>query len=47
MLAVRAIERFLGEGRDVFTHLNNDAHGHAVRGALELKRLLGDVGPSS
>jgi uncharacterized protein YecE (DUF72 family) len=45
MLAVRVIERFLGEGRDVFAYFNNDMQGHAVRDALELKRLLGDMGP--
>jgi uncharacterized protein YecE (DUF72 family) len=45
MLAVRVIERFLGEGRDVYAYFNNDEQGHAIRDALALKRLLGDLGP--
>lgn len=28
-------------GRDVFAYFNNDGHGHAVRNALALRRLLG------
>jgi len=41
MLAVRVIERFLGEGRDVYAYFNNDRQGYAVLDALELGRLLG------
>jgi uncharacterized protein YecE (DUF72 family) len=28
-------------GRTVFAYFNNDGHGHAVRNALTLRRLLG------
>jgi uncharacterized protein YecE (DUF72 family) len=45
MLAVRVIERFLGDGLDVYAYFNNDAEGRAVQDAQELKRLLGDAGP--
>jgi len=30
------------QGRGVYAYFNNDIHGHAVAGALELKRLVGD-----
>jgi uncharacterized protein YecE (DUF72 family) len=46
MLAVRVIERFLGDGLDVYAYFNNDAEGRAIRDARELKRVLGDLGPA-
>ena len=46
MLAVHVIERFLGEGLDVYAYFNNDARAHAVRDAQQLKRLLGGGGPA-
>jgi uncharacterized protein YecE (DUF72 family) len=44
MLAVHVIERFLGDGLDVYAYFNNDAEAHAVQDARELKRLLGGLG---
>lgn len=41
MRAVHVVERFLGDGLDVYAYFNNDAHGNAVRDALDLERLLG------
>jgi uncharacterized protein YecE (DUF72 family) len=35
------IEEWQRQDRDVFVYFNNDGHGHAVRNALTLKRLLG------
>jgi uncharacterized protein YecE (DUF72 family) len=35
------IERFLGEGADVYVYFNNDARGYAVANARRLKTLLG------
>lgn len=32
------------QGRDVFAYFNNDGGGHAVRNALTLRRLLGQIG---
>ncbi|MDI3315768.1 MAG: DUF72 domain-containing protein [Mycobacterium sp.] len=34
------IAGWAGEGRDVWVYFNNDVHGHAVRNALTLRRLL-------
>jgi uncharacterized protein YecE (DUF72 family) len=28
------------QGKDIFCYFNNDAQGHAVRNALELKQML-------
>ncbi len=41
-LSVRVplIKTFLRRGLDVFVYFNNDAMGHAVRDAVELKRLV-------
>lgn len=35
------IRRRLAEGRDLFVYFNNDAQGHAVQNAIELRRQLG------
>jgi uncharacterized protein YecE (DUF72 family) len=35
------IERFLGEGADVYVYFNNDVRGYAVANARKLKTLLG------
>ncbi|MFO7870610.1 MAG: DUF72 domain-containing protein [Kiritimatiellia bacterium] len=35
---------YLDEGKDVYAYFNNDAEGHAVRNALDLKRYLGKRG---
>jgi len=32
------IEQYLAEGLDVFAYFNNDAHGHAVQNAADLRR---------
>jgi uncharacterized protein YecE (DUF72 family) len=34
------VERWLAEGRDVHVYLDNDAEGHAVTNAIDLRRLL-------
>jgi uncharacterized protein YecE (DUF72 family) len=34
------ITGWCGEGRDVWVYFNNDPHGHAVRNALALRKLL-------
>ncbi len=34
------IKKHLKEKRDVYIYFNNDAHGYAVKNALELKRLV-------
>jgi uncharacterized protein YecE (DUF72 family) len=36
----RSTERWLGEGRDVHVYFDNDAEGHAVRNALDLRALV-------
>ena len=36
----RSTERWLAEGRDVHVYFDNDAEGHAVRNALDLRALL-------
>jgi len=36
----RSTERWLGAGRDVHVYFDNDAEGHAVRNALDLRSLL-------
>jgi uncharacterized protein YecE (DUF72 family) len=30
----------LGDGKDVFAYFNNDAEGHALRNAAELKQYV-------
>lgn len=35
------IREWQGAGTEVFAYFNNDGHGHAVRNALTLRRLLG------
>ncbi len=39
------VKRFLREGLNVYVYFNNDAHGYAVKNALELKKIIGP--PSS
>jgi uncharacterized protein YecE (DUF72 family) len=36
----RRIARWLTDGLDVFAYFNNDAHGYAVKNALQLRRYL-------
>ena len=36
----RRIREWLRQGRDVFAYFNNDAHGHAVSNALDLRRFV-------
>jgi uncharacterized protein YecE (DUF72 family) len=36
----RQIAQYLADGLDVFAYFNNDAHGHAVHNAADLKRYL-------
>lgn len=38
--AARRIRRHLARGRDVYAFFNNDAQGHAVRDALDLRRYV-------
>jgi uncharacterized protein YecE (DUF72 family) len=35
------IGEWTGAGRDVYVYFNNDGHGHAVRDAEGLRRLVG------
>ncbi len=39
----RRIDGWLGNGLDVFVYFNNDAHGYAVKNALQLQRYLRTV----
>jgi uncharacterized protein YecE (DUF72 family) len=39
----QAIRRFLAEGRDVYVYFNNDAFGHAVINARELREFVQEV----
>jgi len=34
------VKGYLARGLDVFVYFNNDAHGHAINNALELRRLV-------
>jgi uncharacterized protein YecE (DUF72 family) len=36
----RRIEAWMAEGLDVYAYFNNDPHGHAVRDALRLRKML-------
>lgn len=36
----RWIKQQLGDGKDVFAYFNNDAEGHALRNAAELKQYV-------
>ena len=36
----RWIKQTLGDGKDVFAYFNNDAEGHALRNAAELKQYV-------
>jgi uncharacterized protein YecE (DUF72 family) len=38
--AARRIQRHMDDGRDAFAFFNNDAEGHAVRNALDLRRFV-------
>jgi uncharacterized protein YecE (DUF72 family) len=40
------IREFLAEGRDVYAYFNNDAYGHAITNARELRNLVGADGPA-
>jgi uncharacterized protein YecE (DUF72 family) len=40
--AAGRIRAHLADGRDVYAYFNNDAHGHAVRNALDLRRYATD-----
>jgi len=37
----RWIKQQLASGKDVFAYFNNDAQGHAVKNAVELRRHVG------
>lgn len=39
--SARRIRSHLDAGRDVYAYFNNDAHGYAVRNALDLRRYVG------
>jgi len=39
------IRRWMGEGRDVYAYFNNDAHGFAVKNAMQLKELVCNAAP--
>ena len=40
----RTIRDWLAQGTDVYAYFNNDAEGHAVRNALDLRRYVQDAG---
>lgn len=39
----RRVKGYLAKGLDVFVYFNNDAHGHAVSNAMDLRRYAGEI----